>query len=199
MYSVKAENRNPDMKVKKLRESGIVPGCVYGGSLAETLNIQIPIKEVVQLLKSKTIGGQVVINVEGNKLLGLLKEIGTHPVSNQIEHLSFQSLVANELVTSTARIVLKNEDKITDFIRQSVSDVHYKAFPSHLVEEIFIDVTGMKAGSSIKIEDLAIAKNKDVELLTAPDTVVLVIVEQNSIKQEGLGEESEVVSAQTPA
>lgn len=199
MYSVKAENRNPDMKVKKLRESGIVPGCVYGGSLAETLNIQIPIKEVVQLLKSKTIGGQVVINVEGNKLLGLLKEIGTHPVSNQIEHLSFQSLVANELVTSTARIVLKNEDKITDFIRQSVSDVHYKAFPSHLVEEIFIDVAGMKAGSSIKIEDLAIAKNKDVELLTAPDTVVLVIVEQNSIKQEGLGEESEVVSAQTPA
>ena len=199
MYSVKAENRNPDMKVKKLRESGIVPGCVYGGSLAETLNIQIPIKEVVQLLKSKTIGGQVVINVEGNKLLGLLKEIGTHPVSNQIEHLSFQSLVANELVTSTARIVLKNEDKITDFIRQSVSDIHYKAFPSHLVEEIFIDVAGMKAGSSIKVEDLAIAKNKDVELLTSPDTVVLVIVEQNSIKQEGLGEESEVVSAQTPA
>lgn len=197
MYSVKAENRNPDMKVKKLRESGIVPGCVYGGSLSETLNIQIPIKEVVQLLKAKTIGGQVVVNVEGNKLLGLLKEIGTHPVSNQIEHLSFQSLVANELVTSTARIVLKNEDKIIDFIRQSLSDVSYKAFPSHLVEEIDIDVQGMKAGSSLKVEDLAIAKNKNVEILTPLDTVVIAIVEQGMIKQEGLEPESEVISAST--
>jgi|SRR5665647_1302314 len=194
MYNLKAESRNTNLKVKKLREEGIIPGCVYGGSLKETLLIQLQHKDVIQLLKLKTIGGQVVLNVKGKKILALLKEINLNPVTNRVIHLSFQNLIENEFVTSTALIILANEDKITDFIRQSLFDISYKALPSHIVEEITIDMEGMKLGSIVRVEDLEIAKNKDIEILIPHDTMIINIVEQNKGKQADEVEDEEVVS-----
>lgn len=184
MYILKADNRNADVKVKRLREEGIVPGCVYGGKLDETLLIQIPNKEVVKLLREKTVGGQVGLDVDGKKIIGLLKEVSISPVGGKIEHLSFQSLVAGEPVHSTARIILINEEKVSDFIRQSLFEISIKALPSHLVEEVKIDLEGMSAGAVIRVEDLDIANNADVELLTATDTMVLSIIEKSAIKED---------------
>lgn len=182
MYVLKADNRNADVKVKKLRESGVVPGCVYGGKLEETMLLQFSNKEVLHLLREKTVGGQVNLDVNGKKMISLIKEVSISPVGNKIEHLSFQSLIADEPVQSTAQITLINEEKVSDIIRQVLFEVVIKAIPAHLVEEILIDLSGMKAGVIIRVEDLEIAKNKDVELLTALDTMVVSIVEKASAK-----------------
>lgn len=182
MYVLKADNRNADAKVKKLRESGVIPGCVYGGKLEETMLLQFSNKEVLHLLREKTVGGQVNLDVDGKKMISLIKEVSMSPIGNRVEHLSFQSLIADEPVQSTAQITLINEDKVSDIIRQVLFEVVIKALPAHLVEEILIDLTGMKAGVVIRVEDLEIAKNKDVELLTTTDTMVLSIVEKTAIK-----------------
>lgn len=189
MYILKADSRNADVKVKKLREEGIVPGCVYGGKLGETLLVQIPNKEVVKLLREKTVGGQVSLDINGKKMISLLKEVSISPIGNKIEHLSFQSLVAGEPVHSTARIVLVNEEKVSDVIRQSLFEISIKALPSHLVEEVKIDLEGMSAGAVIRVEDLDIAGNPEVELLTATDTMVLHIIEKSAMKDESTSAE----------
>ncbi|NCB41572.1 MAG: 50S ribosomal protein L25 [Clostridia bacterium] len=182
MYVLNADHRNIDIKVKKLREAGIVPGCVYGGKLNETLLVQISNKEVNKLLREKTVGGQVSLEIAGKKMISLLKEVSISPVGGQIEHLSFQSLIADEPVHSTAQIILINEEQISDVIRQSLFEISIKALPAHLVEEIRIDLTGMSAGTVIRVEDLEIAKNKEVEILTAIDTLVVSIVDKDSVK-----------------
>jgi len=182
MYVVKAENRDAGVKVKKLRNEGNVPGCVYGGKLDETLLIQVSSKEATKLLREKTTGGQVSIDVNGKKMIALLKEIGSSPLGNKIEHLSFQSLVADEPVTSTARITLVNEDKVTDIVRQTLFELSIRALPANLVEDVHIDMAGMTAGAILRVEDLDIAKNPDIELLTHVDTLVVSVIDKSSIK-----------------
>ena len=184
MYVVQAESRNADVKVKNLRKEGIVPGCVYGGKLSETLLIQLSAKEATKLLREKTTGGQVSIDVNGKKMIALLKEVGSDPLSGKTEHLSFQGLVADELVTSTAQITLINEASVSDIIRQTLFELSIRALPANLVEEVRIDMTGMTAGAVVRVEDLDIAKNADVELLTHIDTMVVTVIDQSSVKEE---------------
>jgi large subunit ribosomal protein L25 len=184
MYVVKAESRNADVKVKNLRKEGIVPGCVYGGKLPETLLIQLSAKEATKLLREKTTGGQVSIDVNGKKMIALLKEIGCDPLSGRTEHLSFQGLVADELVTSTAQITLINEASVSDIIRQTLFELSIRALPANLVEEVRIDMTGMSAGAVVRVEDLDIANNADVELLTHLDTMVVTVIDKSSVKDE---------------
>lgn len=181
MSIVKAEKRNESLKAKRIRKLGFIPGCVYGSSLKESLLIQIPQGDVNQLLKTKSKGSKITLEVEGSKNTVLLKEISSNPVSNMVEHLSFQKIDADELITGTAQIVLINREKISSFVQQLLFEISYKALPANMVEKIEIDLEGKKDGSNVKVEDLDIAKNKDIELLVAPDTMVLNIVEISKI------------------
>ena len=177
MNILQAEKRNESLKAKKLRQAGVIPGCVYGSNLEENLLIQIPQGEVNQLLRSKAKGSKVTLDIEGKKIIALLKEISRSAVGGQIENLSFQSLVADEKVTGTAQIVLLNKEDEENLTQQLLYDISYRAFPSNLVERIEVNLEGMQAGSCVKVEDLEIAKNPDVELLVAPDSIVVNIFE----------------------
>ena len=98
-------------------------------------------------------------------------------MSNELEHLSFQTLVAGEVVTSAARIVLVNREKVTGMVQQPQSEVSYRALPSNLIDKIEIDLDGMKIGTSMRIGDLDIAKNPDIEVLSPLDTMVFSIAD----------------------
>ena len=184
MYVVTADNRDSSAKVKKLRRQGIVPGCIYGGKLEETLLIQVTSGEAARLAREKAIGTQVLIEFGGQKQSALIKEISANQLANTIEHLSFQSLVADEPVNAVAQIVLLNEESVSDIVRQTLYEIPIRALPANLVEEIRIDLTGMEAGTAIRVEDLDIANNPDVELQTPGDVMVFNIIDKSSIKEE---------------
>jgi large subunit ribosomal protein L25 len=183
MFTLQAEPRSTSLKAKQLRKQGLIPVGLYGGDINKSL--QIKQSEVTRLIKSKTTGGNVLLDVEGEKINAIIREIGRGPVSGKVEHISFQEVNRNELVTNTAQIVLINRDKIPEYIQQVLFEIPYKAIVSKLIETIEIDLDGMKAGTSIKVMDLEIAKNDDIELLIDPDSLVVSIIERKSgIKTE---------------
>ena len=57
-----------------------------------------------------------------------------------------------------------------------MEEISYRALPSALVEKVEIDVSIMRIGDSIKVGDLDIASNKEIHLMTDPDTVVVAVV-----------------------
>lgn len=177
MFTLQAEPRSTGLKTKHLRKKGLIPGCLYGGDIDKSLLLQITESEVKKLLKSKTKGGKVLLDVDGEKINALLREIGRSPVNSQIEHISFQKLNGNELVTSTAKIVLINKEKIPVYIQQVLFDISYRAIASKLIEKIEIDLYGMHAGDCIKVKDLNIAKDDDIELLIDSDSLVISLIE----------------------
>jgi len=181
MAILQAEKRNESLKVKQLRKKGYVPGVLYGKNLEESLNIQFPQRDINQFLRTNTTGSMVDLMVGDKKYRSLLREVTFTPVVNNPEHLSFQTLITGEKVTSTAQIVLVNKEKISDTILQSLFELNYRAYSSDLFDKIEIDMEGKKTGDVIRVSDLEIASNEDIEIRNSPESIIVSIVSRSKI------------------
>ncbi|MEG1050246.1 MAG: hypothetical protein RSE24_06865, partial [Oscillospiraceae bacterium] len=99
----------------------------------------------------------------------------------EVQNLTFQKLLEDEVVSSTVKLVLINKECTQLMVQVVVDEIPYKALPLDLIEKIEIDVNDIKDINSVKIEDLPFAKNEKVEILLPMDTVLINMVE--SIRQ----------------
>ncbi len=178
MDTLKAEKRDLSTKAKKLRREGYVTGNIIGREIEGSLPIQMETREAERILKTKRKGGQLYLDVDGQKMDVLIKEIHYNAGLKRYDEVDFQALVSTEKVHSVAEVVLINHEKVQNGIVQSVlSEIAYKALPSALVETIEINVENMKPGDTVKVGDLPIASDPNVELTTSRDAVVVLIAE----------------------
>ena len=176
MNTLKAEKRSMAIKAKRLRREGFVTGNVFGREMKESLPIQIPKQDAERLLKTNKRGSQVMLEIDGQKMDVLLKEIDYDAMKNQIQEIDFQALVSGEKVHSVAEIQLLNHEKVTTgVLQQLLEEVSYRALPSALVEKVEVDVGDLKVGDSLKVRDLSIASDKDIDLMTDLDAVVATV------------------------
>ncbi|MCD8022061.1 MAG: 50S ribosomal protein L25 [Lachnospiraceae bacterium] len=181
MDTLKAEKRDMSVKAKKLRRDGYVVGNIVGREIEGSIPIMIDKREAERVFKTKKKGSQLYLDVEGQKMDVLIKEMAYNPMKNQYDEVDFQALVSSEKVHSVAEVVIMNHDKVQEGIVQVVlEEIAYKALPSVLVEKVEIDVGEMKPGESIKVGDLPIASDPDVDLSTSRDAVVVLVTEPHA-------------------
>ena len=170
MNTLKAETRTMDTKAKRLRREGYVTGNVFGKEIEGSLPVKIERSNVEKLLKTSNKGSQIMLDVDGQSYDVLIKEVQFNPLKGQVDEIDFQALVGNEKVHSVAEVVLVNHDKlIAGVLQQHLEEISFKALPSALVDKVMVDVGDMKIGDVIKVRDLAIAQDKDVDLKTDLD------------------------------
>ena len=186
MDTLKAEKRNLDIKAKKLRREGYVTGNVFGREMKESMPIKMEKSAVERLLKKNNKGSQIMLEVEGQSIDALIKDIEFNTLKGQVDEIDFQALVSNEKVHSVAEIVLINHEKVnTGVVQQMLHEISYKALPAALIDKVLVDVGDMKAGDSIKVGELDIAKNADIELMTDVETTVATVTEvHNKVDSE---------------
>ena len=191
MNTLKAEKRNLAIKAKKLRREGYVTGNVFGKEMKESIPVQMDKSTVDRLLKTCGKGSQIMLEIEGESYNVLIKDVEFNPLKGQIDEIDFQALVSNEKVHSVAEVVLLGHEKITEgVIQQHLEEISYRAMPVALVDKVKIDVGSMRVGDSVKVGDLEIAKNPEIDLLTDPEMIVVSINEPHT-KAEDTAEESE--------
>ena len=193
MNTLKAEKRNMQTKAKKLRREGFVTGNVFGSEMKESMPIQILKTDAERLIKGHGKGSQIMLEVDGKTMDVLIKEIDLSPLKTDIYEIDFQALVSGEKVHSVAEVILLNHEKVnTGLVQQMLYEISYKAVPAALVEKVEIDVGGMKLGDSLQVKDLDIAKKKDIDLITNPETTVVAVTEiHNSAPEDEASEETE--------
>lgn len=184
MNTLKAEKRSMDVKAKKLRREGFVTGNVFGREMKESVPVQIAKPDLERLLKTSGKGSQIMLELDGQSLDVLIKEIQTDPLKGQPQEIDFQALVSNEKVHSTARVVLVNHEHVIDgILEQVLHEVTFKALPSDLVEQVLVDVGHMHVGDCIKVADLEIAKNPKIDLTTDLEAPVAVVSEFHKVAE----------------
>ena len=192
MNTLKAEKRSMDVKAKKLRREGFVTGNIFGREIKESIPVKIVKKDLDKLLKTNSKGSQIMLDVDGTKYDVLIKDVEFNPLKGQVDEIDFQALVSNEKVHSVAEVVLLNHDKVTDGVVQLLlEEIAYKALPAALVEKIEVDVGDMHIGDSIKVKDLPIAQDKDVDLRTDLNATVVVVSEAHNVVPEEEPKEEE--------
>ena len=178
MNTLKAEKRNMQTKAKRLRREGFVTGNVFGREIKESIPVQMQKADVERLLKTKNKGSQIMLELEGEQIDVLIKEVDFNPLKGAVDEIDFQALVKGEKVHSVAEVVLLNHEKvITGVLQQLLEEIAYKAVPDALVEKVEIDVGSLRVGDRIKVKDLPIAEDKDIDLITDPEATVVVVSE----------------------
>ena len=153
--------------------------------------------DVAQILKDKTKGSQIMLDVEGQQYDVLIKELDFNPLKGSIDAMDFQALVKGEKVHSVAEVVLLHHEKVVEgIIEEKLQEISYKATPEALVDKIEIDVSEMRVGDEVKVKDLDIAKKPGVVLVTDPEEVVVMITEAHMAKG---ADDEEADAEETPA
>lgn len=131
-----------------------------------------------------------MLEVEGKTYNALIKEIDYNSLKKYVNEIDFQALVSNEMIHSTAEIHLINLEKLSAGVpQQMLHEISFKALPAALVDKVEIDAGTLKVGDTIKVKDLPIAQNKDVNLMTDLETTVVTVTEVHaSAKEEESGE-----------
>ena len=186
MNTLKAEKRSMDVKAKKLRREGYVTGNLFGREIEGSLPIQMTKKAVDQLLKTDNKGSQIMLEVDGKTYDALIKEVDYNAMANRVDEIDFQALVSTEKVHSTAAVQIENREKVLEgALQECLEEIEYKALPAALVDHVTVDVAGMKVGDVIRVKDLEISKNPDVDIHTDPEAIVVMVdAIRNSIPED---------------
>ena len=188
MNTLKAEKRDMSIKAKKLRREGFVTGNLFGRELEDSIPLKFDKAEIEKLLKVESKGGQVMLEVAGETYDALIKEVDYNP---------FQALVSTEKVHSVAEIHLVNLEKLSSGVpQQMLQEISFKALPAALVEKVEVDVGPLKIGDTIRVADLPIAKDKDVDLMTDLDATVVTITEVHVKASDLTSDEEEEEAAE---
>ena len=164
------------IKAKRLRREGFVTGNVFGKEIEGSIPVKIDRLELDKVLKSCSKGSQVMLDVDGQEMDVLIKEIDFNSIKNQVEEIDFQALVKGEKVHSVAEVILKNhEEHAGGIVEQILSEISYKALPEALVDKVEIDVSKLRIGDSVRVKDLEIASKPGISLITDPEAIVVVV------------------------
>ena len=188
MNTLKAEKRDMSIKAKKLRREGFVTGNLFGRELEDSIPLKFDKAEIEKLLKVESKGGQVMLEVAGETYDALIKEVDYNPLKGYVDEIDFQALVSNEKVHSVAEIHLVNLEKLSSGVPQQM--------PAALVEKVEVDVGPLKIGDTIRVADLPIAKDKDVDLMTDLDATVVTITEVHVKASDLTSDEEEEEAAE---
>lgn len=173
MDQIHVKKRDTGIKAKQLRQLGMVPGNIIGKSLPESISIQMEEAEARRLVRQLREGSKIAIDLEGQAIPAQIKEKSLNTLNNEILHLSFQALVADEKVNSVIHILLENEEKAGNQLEKMMMEIPYASLPADMIDTITIDLDGMAVGTVVMVKDIPELMSDTIELRVDPEEIVL--------------------------
>lgn len=182
MENINVQKRDLAVKAKKLRQLGIVPCNVFGKSLPEAIAIQMDKTTARRLIRQKREGSKISLNIDGQVLLVQIKEKSVNTLNNEISHISFQALNANDKVNSIIHIFLANDEMFGGQLEKMLTEIPYAALPENMIDTITINTENLKTGDVLCVKDIPELMSDKIELQVNANEIVLRI---NEKKQSG--------------
>ena len=149
---------------RRLRNAGKAPGIVYGGA-SKPQQIEIDHNALWHALKKEAFHASILeMELGGNVSKVLLRDVQYHPYKPQVIHIDFQRVDANTRLTMKVPLHYKGEAdseavKLEHcLVNHVVNELQVKCLPADLPEFIEIDLSGLKKGSSLHLEDIKLPK-----------------------------------------
>jgi large subunit ribosomal protein L25 len=193
-FKIKANKREIFGKnaSRRLRREGMIPAVIYGAHEA-TVSLNLSKKEIFKILRSET-GENTIFQISFDSEMrdAMIKELQQDPVTDEILHADFIQIVMDKTVRVSVPVVTSGEavgvKAEGGFIDLMTREVEVECLPKDIPEHIEVDISDLHLHQSFKVEDIAPAEG--VEILSAPDTII-VLVEAPSKEEEIEVEEKE--------
>jgi large subunit ribosomal protein L25 len=167
-------------KVKTLRKEGLIPGVIYSKHLVEATPILFP---KIDFLKAFRVSGtSTPLDLKGDGIdhLVLVHNIALHPVTDEVQHVDFLAVRADEKVTAEVSLIIegvapvqKNNLGRVQLVKDSIE---VEALPKDLPHDIKIDVSGIAdLHDVIFVKDLNLGSK--VEIKEDPEQPLVTVME----------------------
>lgn len=184
MDIITVEKRNEKTKAKQLRRSGIVPCCVYGGALQESLSIQIDQNTANKLFRVKREGSKIKLKLDDQLIPAQIKDKTRDFESNAIQHISFQALKADQKVNSVAHVIVLNADKIEGVAEKMLLEIPYSSLPGDMIDTVSIDLDNLPVGTLITVGDIKEFASDKIELQVDAESIVVRINDKKRLSSQ---------------
>ena len=173
---IAVQNREETGKnfVDKMRVENMIPGVIYSRG-GETVHITVEASEFSRAYREAGSASLLGLDLDGENIPAIIKEIQRHPFKNEIYHVDFQKINMDEKIRMTIPIILVNRDNIQiqeAVLMQLLDEVDIECLPGDIPNSIEVNVEGMDLETPIIISDLDIAKDEDITILSELDQVI---------------------------
>jgi large subunit ribosomal protein L25 len=184
---------------RKLRARGLIPAIFYGPK-SHSIPLVIDSKEFTKTLQTEA-GENVLIDLnirkgdQSDRKVVMVKEIQIDPLQGTTLHTDFYEVAMDEMVIIEVPIHLVGKPEgikmggILELIRRTIQ---IQCLPGNIPKGIDVDVSSLKIGDSIHVQDIQVEKAKilfDTNFTIA--TVVPPVVEEKKVVEEVVAEAAE--------
>jgi large subunit ribosomal protein L25 len=183
---------------RRLRNSGKVPGIVYGGDKAP-VNVELDHKELYQNLTREAFHASILtLKLEGSQEPVLLRAFNMHPFKRQVQHVDFQRVSKDKKIHMKVPLHFVNAERSPGVKEQGgvashvLNELDISCFPDDLPEFIEVDLGGLAVGNSIHARDLVLPKGVEATLHKGENPVIATVILPALVTEE---EEAAVAAA----
>ncbi len=158
---------------KDLRNDGRIPCVLYGGQ--DVVHFSVTLNDVKNLIYTPDFR-VANLTVDGINFRCIVKDYQLHPLTSNLTHIDFLSLVDGQKVKLEVPVRTKGVSpgvKLGGKLQQKLRRVKVKTLPEEMVTELFIDISPLDLGQSLRVRDIEVPAG--IELLNAPSIPVVTI------------------------
>ncbi len=172
---------------RRLRAAGRVPAVVYGHG-AEPLLISIDARELRHALSGASGSNTLVdLHIGASRHLTIAREMQVHPVRHTVNHVDFQVVSRDEVVSAEVSLQLVGEavevSRAGATVEHVVQNLTVHARPGDIPTVIAIDISSLAVGQTLHVSDLP--EIPGVRYDAEPDTVIVTVPAPRGAPGEG--------------
>jgi large subunit ribosomal protein L25 len=167
---------------RRLRNTGRAPGIVYGGDGQPQL-IELDHNALWHALKKEAFHSTILdMELGGKDGKVLLRDVQLHPYKQQILHIDFQRVDAKTKLHMKVpfHYVKAEESQAVKFescvVNHVMSELEISCLPADLPEFIEVDLSGLKKGVSLHLNDIQLPKGVTAVTRGKPNPVLVSVV-----------------------
>jgi large subunit ribosomal protein L25 len=184
-----------------LRREGRVPAVIYGGK-EEPTPIHVEAKELArQLGTGHFMNSIVMIEIGGQTVRAIPKDVAFDPVTDRAIHADFLRLSKDSKIQVAVPVIFANEEESPGLKKGGVLNIVRHELElicesDKIPDDITIDVTGKDIGDSIHISEVKLPEGSE-SAITDRDFTIATLVAPSALKRsESEGEEGEAAEGE---
>ena len=168
---------------RRLRITGRTPGIVYGGT-TDPQNIELDHNALWHALKKEAFHSSILeMELNGASSQVLLRDVQMHPFKQLVLHIDFQRVDANTTLHMKVPLHFSGEENSPAvkadgcLINHVINELDIACLPANLPESIRVDLSGLKKGTSLHLNDITLPEGVKAITHGKPNPVLVSVVE----------------------
>ncbi|MEG0013768.1 MAG: 50S ribosomal protein L25 [Cellulosilyticaceae bacterium] len=175
-HPITVQKRNTKQSLTALRAKGSIPGILYGQSLANSISIEIALKDLQTLITVTSNSTIFPLQLGEETCDCILREYQTDSLCSEILHVDFQVVKKGEIVKMSIPVTYEGLDYLKNkklIIEKSIDKLAVKGPVQNLPQTFIVDVGALDKGAKIFAQTVTLSPN--TELLIHPETIIATV------------------------